>query len=76
MGMFIPKYTRYSFFVTLLNNVIFNSMKADSNTQNVPIMKDTHKLLVAHAQQVEGKIYKIADKAIREYLEKNPKRES
>lgn len=48
-------------------------MKADSNTQNVPITKDTHKILVAYAEQVEGKIYKIADKAIREYVEKKTK---
>lgn len=35
---------------------------------------ETHKLLVFHIQNVDGKIGKFADKAIREKIEKETKR--
>lgn len=42
-------------------------------TTNVALSNETHKMLVEYAQSVEGKITKIADRAIREYIEKNKK---
>ncbi len=39
-------------------------------TQNIAVSKDTHKLLVAYVEKIEGKISKVADRAIREFIEK------
>jgi hypothetical protein len=50
--------------------------KPKSNTQNVPITKETHQLLVAHVQVVDRRIWKFADEAIREKLEREAKKKT
>ena len=51
-------------FLTYMNN---------QTSKNVALSNETHKLLVEYAQSVDGKITKIADRAIKEYIEKNQK---
>jgi hypothetical protein len=52
-------------------------MKAKSNTVNIAVSAETHKLLVAHIQNIDGKLGKFADKAIREKIEREkPKQAS
>ncbi len=46
----------------------------NASTQNVAISCDTHKLLVAHIEKTDGKMGKFADKAIKEKLEKENKK--
>lgn len=41
---------------------------------NIAVSTETHKLLVAHIQDRDGKIGKFADKAIREKIEKETKK--
>lgn len=59
---------------------IFDDMKPNSNLINVSITKDTHKILVEYIQNVDGKIGKFTEKAIKEKIEretlKKPKQAS
>ena len=41
---------------------------------NIAVSTETHKLLVAHIQDIDGKIGKFADKAIKEKIEKETKK--
>lgn len=43
-------------------------------TTNVAISIETHENLVAHIQQVDGKIGKFVDKAIKEKIERETKK--
>lgn len=52
---------------------IFTNMKNPLLT-NIAVSTETHKLLVAHIQNIDGKIGKYADKAIRERIEKDLKK--
>lgn len=50
-------------------------MKPNSNLISVSITKDTHKILVDHIQAIDGKIGKFTDKAIKEKIERETKKE-
>lgn len=52
---------------------IFDNMKNPLLT-NIAVSTETHKILVSHIQNIDGKIGKFADKAIREKIEKETKR--
>jgi len=52
-------------FLTVMNNL---------TSKNVALSKEIHKILVEYAQSIDGKITKIAERAIREYIEKNKKK--
>lgn len=45
----------------------------NSTSKNVALSNETHKILVEYAQSVDGKITKIADRAVKEYVEKKTK---
>jgi hypothetical protein len=45
----------------------------NSTSKNVAISIEVHKILVDYAQSVDGKITKIAERAIREYVDKKKK---
>jgi len=44
-----------------------------STSKNVALSIETHKMLVEYAQSVDGKVTKIADRAVREYVQKRKK---
>jgi hypothetical protein len=50
-------------------------MKPNTNLVNVTISKDTHKILVDFIQQIDGKVGKFADKAIREKIDRETKKD-
>ena len=68
--MFVPKFKRLEVLYSMLNIVIFDIMKNNRQTQNVALSIDTHKMLVNYAQSVDGKITKLADRIIREFVQK------
>jgi hypothetical protein len=47
--------------------------KEKKQTQNVSIPIETHKILVAHVDKIDGKIYKFVEKAIKEKIEREAK---
>jgi hypothetical protein len=49
-------------------------MKNNPLLTNIAVSTETHKILVAHIQNIDGKIGKFADKAIREKIEKEIKK--
>jgi hypothetical protein len=50
-------------------------MKANSSTINIAVSVETHQLLVAYIQNVDGKIGKFTDKAIREKIDRETKKD-
>lgn len=54
--------------------VIFDNMKNPSLI-NIAVSTETHKLLVSHIQNIDGKIGKFTDKAIREKIERETKKQ-
>jgi len=56
--------------------VIFDNMKNIKQTINIAVSTEVHSLLVDHVQKVDGKIGKFTEKAIKEKLEKETKKES
>lgn len=51
-------------------------MKSKSTNINIAVSAETHNLLVAHIQVIDGKIGKFADKAIREKLEREKSKQA
>lgn len=45
--------------------------KEKKQTQNVSIPIETHKILVAHVDKIDGKIYKFVEKAIKEKIQRD-----
>lgn len=45
-------------------------MKAKSSTINIAVSLETHALLVNYTQLVDGKIGKISDRVLREFVKK------
>ena len=51
-------------------------MKIPPPTVNVAVSAETHKMLVSHIQNIDGKIGKFTDKAIKEKIERDSKKPS
>lgn len=49
-------------------------MKANPSLVNVAISVETHQILVTHIQNIDGKIGKFTDKAIKEKIEREAKK--
>lgn len=45
-------------------------MSTKSSTINIAVNKDLHKLVVAHVQEIDGKIGKFTEKALKEKLDR------
>jgi hypothetical protein len=51
-------------------------MKNNPLLTNIAVSTETHKLLVSHIQNIDGKIGKFTDKAIREKIDKETKKKT
>lgn len=51
-------------------------MKPNTSSINVAVSVETHKLLVEYIQKIDGKIGKFTDKAIKEKIERESKKDN